>query len=140
MEQKDDLGFTGTQEGMTSRQILRIESWKPYIQKRFKSLHEGDCIGSDATMVELLRDRLHIVCHPPINETKRAFAYYDEMRQPKEYIPRNHDIVDESLVLLATPGEQAEQVRSGTWATIRYAADVGVRVLIIGPDGVYWER
>ena len=137
---KGDLGFTGTQQGMTSRQILRIESWKDVLIARFERLHEGDCIGADEMMVDMFRDYMIIVAHPPINESKRAFAWYDETRDPKEYILRNHSIVDESGLLIATPKEPAEVVRSGTWATIRYAADVGVRVLIRGPDGTYVRR
>ncbi len=137
---KGDLGFTGTQQGMTSRQILRIESWKDVFIARFERLHEGDCIGADERMVDIFRDHMIIIAHPPINEDKRAFAWYDEIREPKEDIPRNHDIVDESGLLIATPKEPEEVVRSGTWATVRYAANVGVRAIIIAPDGTYERR
>jgi hypothetical protein len=48
---------------------------------------------------------------------------------------RNHDIVDETELLIACPGELAEAVRSGTWATVRYARKLGRPIVIFWPDG-----
>jgi hypothetical protein len=53
----------------------------------------------------------------------------------KPYLVRNHEIVDDSQVLIAAPKEFTEQLRSGTWATIRYARKIGRTVRIVFPDG-----
>jgi hypothetical protein len=53
----------------------------------------------------------------------------------REYIARNHDIVDASAVLVATPRDWYEEQRSGTWATIRYARAQRKAVIIVWPDG-----
>ncbi len=122
---------------MTSRQILRLDSWKDTLLSQYDVLHEGDCIGADEMMVDTFRDHMHIVAHPPIDDSKRAFAYYDEIRKPKEYLVRNVDIVNESVMLLATPKGYTELLRSGTWSTIRHAARTNTRTVIIWPDGTW---
>lgn len=76
-----------------------------------------------------------IVGHPPIVTSKRAFFQCDELRDPLPYLARNHKIVDAVQEMLACPGEVMEQLRSGTWATIRYARRVGKPVHVILPDG-----
>jgi len=48
---------------------------------------------------------------------------------------RNHKMVDSAGVLLATPKEDHEVLRSGTWATIRYAYKKNKQVVLVWPDG-----
>lgn len=135
---KYKVGFTGTQRGTTYEQqaVLAkyfIETNKIYGDWEF---HEGDCIGSDDEATAM-SDRFGAitVCHPPINSYKRVFRPTDRTKEPKPYIERNHDIVDECDELIATPGEETEQLRSGTWATIRYARKTGKPIRIILPSG-----
>lgn len=72
--------------------------------------------------------------HPPIKTDLRAFTHCDRESEPRDYIARNHAIVDSTEFMIATPGGPEHQ-RSGTWSTIRYAKRVGKRVVIIMPDG-----
>lgn len=130
------IGFTGTQRGMTEAQkeCVRVLLAAYGLESEF---HHGDCIGADAEAHQLawIRD-IKVVIHPPKNPNKRAFcqgAWIE--REPKNYLSRNHDIVDAASVLIATPGEAEEQLRSGTWATIRYARKRGKRVMLVRPDG-----
>lgn len=75
-------------------------------------------------------------CYPPVNSYKRAYCEgYAEIRGVKEYLDRNHDIVDEVDMLIATPKEYDEQLRSGTWATVRYAEKKDKTIIFIYPDG-----
>lgn len=115
--------MTGTQRGMTPVQraeftlaLLSLgEDDTPNV------LHEGDCIGADTTAALIGRELgFKIVSHPPTLAVKRAFFPADEEMPKKDYISRNHDIVNAVKYMLATPGEMTEQLRSGTWATIRY--------------------
>jgi hypothetical protein len=129
------IGFTGTQQGMTSAQRYSVEE---LLQKLGgNEFHHGDCIGADAQahgIAYRIGYRIHI--HPPVVSTKRAYCFhYDLMYTLKPYLDRNHDIVDACQVLVATPKEFDEQLRSGTWATIRYARKRGVRVFLVLPDG-----
>jgi hypothetical protein len=84
-------------------------------------VHHGDCMGADADFHDLADNEcLDIVIHPPIDDSKRAFCSSSDVREPKPYLDRNHDIVNETRVLIACPNGR-ESPRSGTWATVRYA-------------------
>ena len=131
------LGVTGTQDGMTSDQVRRIESWSDTLIAHFEYLHHGDCIGADEQMANLFRLYMLIVSHPPIVRAKRAFTESDEIRPEKPYLERNRDIVNESFTLIAMPKGYYEIQRSGTWATIRYARQTHKRHVIVWPDGTY---
>jgi hypothetical protein len=56
---------------------------------------------------------------------RSEFAGNDEVREAKPFIKRDHDIVDETEVMLATPVSREEHMRSGTWTTVRYAKKQG---------------
>jgi hypothetical protein len=129
-------GFTGTQRGMTAiqRNIARgflSQGWFPE-----DAFHHGDCIGSDAECAYIAKDIGYwVVGHPPTNSSKRAFFQSDAIHTPRTYLVRNHNIVDCSAQILAMPGEMNEVLRSGTWATIRYAIKKRKKICIIYPDG-----
>jgi hypothetical protein len=130
------IGFTGTQKGMTEAQKAALGNalgWPG-------TLHHGDDDGADKQAdVVARRHGFFIEVHPPIEAKRRAFCgrpnSNDVIWKPKEYLDRNRDIVDCCDFLIATPKGRTEERRSGTWATIRYAKNRGVAVLIIYPDG-----
>lgn len=130
------IGFTGTQKGMTVPQLEKLYS----ILDRFRKgtqFHHGDCIGADCQAGGTANSLGYlIIIHPPNVDTKRAFCYSDETLPPKPYLDRNKDIVDATDFLIASPGEKEEQLRSGTWSTVRYARKKNKRVMIIFPDGI----
>ncbi len=134
------VGFTGTQVGMNDIQQANVVMWLTANNYRIASARHGDCIGADAAFHDmcLLRE-IDIIVHPPIDPKKRAFCKgYSVIYPPKDYITRNHDIVDGSDILLATPQYDRETLRSGTWATIRYAKRMKRSHTIFYPDGT-WE-
>ncbi len=55
--------------------------------------------------------------------------------ESKPYLERNRDIVDASEVLIACPSTREEVMRSGTWATVRYARKKGMKITLIFRDG-----
>lgn len=147
---RDGIGFTGTQRGMTDQQsqaVMRIlildrDRKDLKVDKHgFASIdrgvvHHGDCIGADAEFHRLARRRrFQVILHPSILTGKRAFCDWDELRHAIEPLKRNHDIVDESTLMIGAPGEGGEVLRSGTWATLRYAKKTGVPMKIVYPDG-----
>lgn len=128
------IGFTGTQGQMTSNQVLQVirllENLKP------SEVHHGDCVGSDAFFHKLVRQTLPqtlIVIHPPFDPKKRAFCEGDLILEAKPYLERNHDIVNQTSALIATPKTQHEVLRSGTWATIRTAKKLNKNLYIVLP-------
>jgi len=134
------IGFTGTQKGLTVDQystFIQLLKWYDEILY-ITEFHHGDCIGADEeahNLVHRLMDDTIIIVHPPINGSKRAFCKGDETRKQKDYLDRNHDIVDETELLIACPKESEEVLRSGTWSTIRYARKMKKKLRIILPNG-----
>lgn len=127
-------GFTGTRDGMSKPQLIRVAA---ALAGPSLSFHHGDCIGADDEAAELAYRLGHEVHgHPPINESKRAYSIYTHVWYPaKDYHPRNHDIVDASGLVIATPKDYSPTSNSGTWATIRYAIAQKRIVWVFFPDG-----
>jgi predicted Rossmann fold nucleotide-binding protein DprA/Smf involved in DNA uptake len=144
----DILGFTGTREGMTSRQrpavALRIAGLRPRV-----FLH-GGAPGADT---EVHYDILEYVNLPAaavieiyLCNTKQRDYWKDKyatfmsgrnliVHPIMKALARNKVIASRCDHLLATPATSEEQQRSGTWATIRYARKRRKPVTIIDPDG-----
>ncbi len=131
---EDDLqiGFTGTQRGMTAPQWMTLLGLLDGVSGW---LHHGDCVGADEEAHDLAHQRgLLTDVHPPSNSSKRAWCGGTVIRSPRPYIARNHDIVDATRGLIAAPKIALEELRSGTWATIRYARKIGKPVALLLPD------
>lgn len=131
------LGFTGTREQLTNEQYHSLVLW---IERHaIVEFHHGCCIGADSAAVvvcEHYRTPL-IVGHPPTREaciSSTAKNGSHVLREPKDYLARNREIVHETDCLLACP-KGPEETRSGTWSTIRYARKMNRPVAIIWPDG-----
>jgi hypothetical protein len=139
------ITFTGPQAGMTLLQQKEVRRLLTVITDGDLVAHHGDCIGADDEFHSLAwYHGTRIVIHPSNISGKRAFA---NMRlpsstviihEPKPPLVRNHDMVDVSSVVIATPAGE-EVMRSGTWATIRYARKTKTRTFIVTPDGNSYE-
>lgn len=135
------IGFTGTQKGMTDKQLGELTRWLQQLHNRgYRTFHHGDCVGADEEAHDIAVSLDYdIVIHPPLNESKRAFCDSKHVdvnvvvHEPKEYLQRNHDIVDTCAEMVACPAEITEQVRSGTWATVRYARKRKKPLIILQP-------
>ena len=130
------LGITGTRKGLTEDQFKELKEFILEINE-VTHLHEGDCIGVDDQITQMfqeLRPEVKVICHPPIKTGTQAFGTYDKIHKPKPYLERDKDIVNNSQYLWACPCGK-EIVRSGTWATVRYARNKGILITIIMPDG-----
>jgi hypothetical protein len=133
------LGVTGTQNGMTAKQMRAFATF--IVQRKPSEFHFGDCIGADEQMFTLILRiqqmkpwECRIVMHPPDIDTKRANCNpVDETWAPRPYLVRNQDIVNCSDELIATPKELNEQLRSGTWSTVRRARIKEIPVHILEP-------
>jgi hypothetical protein len=134
------LGITGRRTGLTEKQYTSLRS-AMYLWSKLTLdpvLHHGDCVGADE-MSYLIGTEFgyKIICHPPIGASLRAFTGIGnhEIREPREYLERNADIASECHVLIGVPDTFFEKLRSGTWATIRYARANNKLIIKIWPDG-----
>jgi hypothetical protein len=134
------LGVTATRKGLSPHQKDKFTE----VAKELKpfEFHDGDCIGGDEQahyVIQTEFELCYMIGHPPDNNSQRAFMRYNRAHQPKGYLNRNHEIVDMVDVMIAMPDSKKEKVRSGTWATVRYARKVGRTLIIIYPDGTVGE-
>lgn len=129
-----NVGFTASRDGITEKQkeALRRILWS---YRRFGEVqfHHGDCVKGDEAGDAIAKEEgCFRVIHPPINPVLRAFCKGDVILPEKDYISRNHDIVNATEILIACP-KGPERIQSGTWATIRYARKLGRKVIILDP-------
>jgi len=102
----------------------------------------GDCIGADAQAHNIACNlKFKIYVHPPTNSKYRAFCKNISLKFPAcDYLIRNNNIVKTSDIMIATPEQNNEQLRSGTWATIRYAKKENKPIYILYPNGTMQLR
>lgn len=135
------IGFTGPQEGMTNAQVIAVHMLLGDLKTAGAMYaNHGLCVGSDVQFHEMARALGYtIVGWPGVTNTgqvyQRASVICDDIMPVKFFLDRNRDIVMASSVLLATPSRKREEVRSGTWATIRHARKVKLPLCLIWPDG-----
>lgn len=135
----DHYGFTGTRKGMTVPQREQLQSI--FAELKRIVLHHGDCVGADEQAHRLAKAQgFYVALHPPTNPRSRAFCEADEVYDTLPYVVRNHKIVEMSDQLLAAPRLDTPELRSGTWATIRYAKRLKRPVRIIFPNGSIREE
>lgn len=129
-------GMTGTSRGMTEAQ--RRKAKLLFIRYELDTLRHGDCVGADEQCHNIaVRLGISIIVHPPKDPKLRAFCKTGDIKilKAKPYLDRNKDIVIGSKIVFAFPREMSEVLRSGTWATIRYAKKIGKKLIIVYPDG-----
>lgn len=135
------IGFTGTQKGMTEYQQQQVASLLASHAHKIRDIteiHHGGCVGADAQFHAITRSMWFVTntVHPASNVSpeKQAKLDYAIYMYAKPALERNHDIVDSVDVMIATPAQDNEVLRSGTWATIRYARKVGRVIHTIYPN------
>lgn len=128
------VAFTGTRIGLTEPQVEALRSLLKELNP--EQLHHGDCIGADAMADEIAIDLGIKTAIRPCNLRKqRAFTGARELARPEDPLDRNHKLVDNSHALVACPSSKQQELRSGTWATVRYARKAEVLTWIVFPDG-----
>lgn len=131
------LGFTGTREGMSDRQMYEIHLMLQDLwQRGAREFHHGDCVGSDAQAHVIAESfGYHVHIHPPEDDRFQAFCKPTSgtVYAPAPYLVRDQAIVDACDILIATPQQEQEIHRSGTWATIRMGLASHREVWVIRP-------
>lgn len=126
------LGFTGTRHGLTQPQRDALHA----LFQGFRWLHHGDCAGADAEAHAVsAKLGLLVELHPPLAYTLRANCPAVVVREPLPYLERDRAIVDAVERVIACPATSHEELRSGTWATVRYTRHARKPLVIVFPDG-----
>ena len=134
-----DITFTGTRTGMTKEQTSSLFRHLSHLLKKKGGIHfhHGGCRGADrqahgvATMVSI-----PITVHP--GDTSQSVFFQDracKVEAVQPYLERNWNMVKTATLVIACPSSYLEELRSGTWATIRYARKQKKELWIILPDG-----
>lgn len=133
------VAFTGTQRGMTPQQKDAIREFLTGV--RFVAVH-GGCIGADADFHDICIKSSEcegVIIHPSNISSKTMVIAKNAkivwVHEPKPPLSRNYAIVNGCSVLVAAPKELRMTLRSGTWATVRYARQQKKPIVIVGPDG-----
>ena len=133
------VGITGTQQGLNSVQYYWAGFVVELLWRKMWELHEGHCIGADEDVTRIVRRRRgdregpKIYGHPSNMPDRTSVLEVDVMYPPLPPLERNHVIVDVSHILVALPHEREERLRSGTWATVRYARQQNRPIIYIYP-------
>lgn len=131
------LGFTGTRHGMSASQMAEFVKFveKANAEDPIEEFHHGDCLGADAEahdwIVRHLR-QCQVYVHPSIHARLRAYRR-GRVHLPAPPLERNRRIVDQCTFLVAVPNTPYEELRSGTWTTVRYASKINRPMRIIFP-------
>ncbi|TWU06515.1 hypothetical protein [Stieleria varia] len=128
------IGFTGSRNGMTEQQRTRFRQLLN--QTCASEAHHGDCVGADADFHAICVELgVAVVVHPPSNSKSRAICSpVSERRPPLPYLQRNQTIVRSTVALIAAVSGP-ERVRSGTWATIRFARTLRRPIFLVDAAG-----
>lgn len=130
------VGFTGTRDGMTPIQAQFVYDEVRILEPT--EAHHGMCVGADEEFDELLGQTYVPLVHghPPTDTSLMAEGLScDVLSEPKPYLQRNRDIVDQTEHLIAAPRGMTEEHRSGTWSTVSYARRLRRPITICWPDG-----
>lgn len=145
------VGFTGTRDGMTPAQKWALAEWLD--AHPLHEFHHGACVGADEEAVGLVHNQ-RIDCEDeafPPSRWWRVYAYpasgvgtavsgpaldlSDQIHTAKPPLDRNRNIVTAGIDGLLAGPKGGEELRSGTWSTVRYARLLGRRIVIFWPDG-----
>lgn len=119
-----NIGFTGSRDGLSPRQIDGINGLLRSLTSGNHRIHHGYCKGADEQIHKIAKElRISIVGHPPIKIEYKANISEDDFYHifgPMDYQQRDREIVSVCAYMVATP-KSMEDKSGGTWYTINYA-------------------
>lgn len=133
------LGFTGTRKGLSSDQVILLH-WDIEDSEADLLIHGGaegaDEVADDAAARANIPIEIYpCIAHRFLLWTEIGDGVVRRVHAPTPPLIRNQIIARRCDRLIATPAGEEEEMRSGTWATVRYARKAGKRVTIITPSG-----
>lgn len=132
------VGFTGTRKGDSEEQLDQFCLVLPCFSSRRNEFHHGGAPGADRSMAKTARAiGFDVHWHPCpgvslddvlVDDPDAKDDVWHEVFPP---LVRNKIIVNDTDILIAAPFTDTEELRSGTWATIRFARKVRKPVVML---------
>jgi hypothetical protein len=133
------IGFTGTRNGMTDEQRRGVEQAVCDIiggdYELRVAAHHGDCVGADEQFHDIAEQFGCVMIGHPSTHGARGYKRFHLEHDRIAPLERNQVIVNNSDVMIAAPREFAEELRSGTWATVRRTRKANKPLVIVWPNG-----
>ena len=136
------LGLTGARTGFTEPQLRALRGVVAMLPDR---IVHGGAVGVDEALDRWFRslglppDRIEV--YPASGERARVAVNRGGVVHPvMSPLYRNRLITKRCDRLLACPGTQVENMRSETWAIVRYARAAGKPITLVLPDGTVKEE
>ena len=122
------VGFTGTRQGMSRLQASQLQ----YVLAVFR--HSDQHVRRDSMFVD--GNSPDGGADQQARAIAAALGYVTKQEPPDgrsaaDMLARNRRIVAQCTVLVAAPLTDKEELRSGTWATVRYARKAGKPVVML---------
>lgn len=123
------VGFTGSRKGMTMsqhEQLARVLAWLrsgwQFESGEPLEFHHGNSpeLGADQQAAAIA-----------VRLGYTEYRHNPEDRSSSAMLQRNREIVQSIDILVAAPEYNAEKLRSGTWATVRYARAAGLPIVML---------
>ena len=139
--QKNAIAFTGTRSPQRDNTKKLAAIFQILQEFGYTKLHHGDCIGGDRQAHDAaIQCGLNVTVRPPEKTLFRAFTNHGpprtqqvQLKGARSYMERNQNIVDASNILIAIPkgSVSKEELRSGTWSTVRYARKKRLPIIFV---------
>ena len=132
----EHLAVTATRDGLTDEQAYIAMQLLDHALR----LSHGAARGGDSQLHYLAHDR-GVPCsiwpadNVPSNLSGLDIWDTDVIHPAGKALDRNHDIILDGHALAAFPRLMQEELRSGTWAAVRFARKTDRPILIVWPDG-----
>lgn len=131
------IGFTGTRtiEKIPLNRLLDIDKlivgYKIDYGDQLKVIH-GCAFGADSYFHDIcIHKSIPIIGRPTYNRNSNL-SDFEYLHLPEAPLTRNKKIVEDCDILIALPiDKDVEELRSGTWATIRHARKLNKKIIII---------
>lgn len=142
------IGFTGTRIGMTHSQYTEVS--RQFLEFQPDILLNGGAVGADEQVIcwlvsnrTLMKPKMKVEVYPASDPRERYWDRYlnqgliETIWPVLKPLERNRVIAERCDRLIAAPDSYHEELRSGTWATIRYAKKAEKPVTIVLPNGEF---
>jgi hypothetical protein len=129
--------YTGTRNGMTDAQKRQVTLALRALMdvQAITVCQHGCCVGGDVEFNAICKEIGLKTVGYFVRGPLCAGEIADENHERWGHIRRNHEMVDDSEVVIGAPPTADEQQRGGTWSTIRYGRQCKRLMLVILPDG-----
>lgn len=132
--------FTGTRKGMTKRQHSKmlelLAEFQPTHVRHGAAIGADEqfhstCVYNDVPLIEVFPSNIKSQSMSTIIEPPTGTLRIHPAQDP---LTRNYLMVKGADLVIACPDTSVETIRSGTWATVRYADRLGRKIVVIKPQ------